>query len=449
MADDSLQPILDRLEGVEARDYSDVFQYPADISTRKLRARYDRGDVVRALIDARPDATWAGQSTLLLDGEPSEELARIARTHRLWQAWFRADLMAEITGYSVILIPGANLHEPPTAEEARTNRLAVYGGDGIDWEDDQVGEDLRPLWYNLSASRDSQGRLVGKGRVHGSRCVHVADGRYSQSLLTGNPRLIAAYNRCLDFDKSVGGGAEGFFRSALPQYLLGYDPQKSKAESKTIAQQLWRFATGKLRALRTTAVKFERMAPTPVDFEKPGDFLLKVLAVTFRVPLTEVTNEALVAHSASTARRAWTERIDERRTDHAEPDIVAPSLVQFLSALNGAGGEWTPEDAARISVGWTDREQPTDAYLTAQTTAILASVREAVVDPGYALELLPEAWFGPVDDRIGADEGLPPASDFDPDGGGGEGEPEPEPEPGDGDGDDEPPGDGDPEGDGE
>ena len=334
------------------RDFGDTFGYDANVLPVMLRKRYDRGDIVRALVDARPDATWSGRNELLLDGEESPELDRIARRYRLWLAFQRADLAQEITGYSVIVLPGRDLEAPPVPAEAEESRLAVWGADDITWDANDIGPDGRPTRYTLAASGRQE-------RIDASRCLHVADPRYSKSLLVGLPRLVSAWNRIADWERTVGGGAMGYEEAARPGFHLGFEEPPTDGQLKKIYARLKQFVAGRVRSMATTALDFQRIAPDPPDFSANGDFMVKVLATAFRVPLTEVTNEALVAHSATTARQSWHDRIDERRYDWIEPDIVAEGVAWFESIRSGMGGARTYEDTARIGVRWAPWNEPT------------------------------------------------------------------------------------------
>ena len=270
-ANDATESFCERMleRSRETLDIDSEFRYDGHVTPEQLRQRYDRGDIVRALVDARPDATWSGDHRLTLDGRPSALLNEIARRYRLWNAFFRADLMADITGYSVIVLPGTDTEQPPTAQEAETFRLAVYGAEKITFDNADVAADGMPTRY----------RLAGSLRyINGLRCLHVVDGRYSTSTLVGNPRIISAWNRIADWQKTVGGGAEAFMQGALPKYHLSYDKMPSAQEREGVRSRMKRFILGRLRWLATSSQTIEQISPTPVDYAMNGEFGMMVLA---------------------------------------------------------------------------------------------------------------------------------------------------------------------------
>ena len=342
---DQVAQFLGQMAGARSSDLDDAFGYPlAKPTPQALRQVYDRGDIVRALTDARPDASWAGRNQLTLDDQPSEELQQFARQYDLWTAFFRADLMAEITGYSVVVMPGRTLAAPPTAEEA-TLPLSVYGADDIAWDEtDVLGY---PLFYILHADEENL--------INPLRCVHVADSRYSKSALVGNSRLISAWNAIINWKKFTGGGAEAAYQSLIPQWHADLTQPGATSGSTAFQQfseRIKRFSRGRNRALTTQFATIERFAPDAPDISANAEFMLTTLSAAFRVPLSEVTGEALVAHSAQTNLTTWMHRINERRFRFCEPVIVARVMAWMRSVLDGNGGKYEPSEEPRYGVLW-------------------------------------------------------------------------------------------------
>ena len=347
---------LGQMAGATTHDLDKAFGYDyRSPFPRALRQVYDRGDVVRALVDARPDASWSGRNLLTLDGDPSDDLQVFAREHGLWTTFFRADLMAEITGYSVIVLPGQDLAQPPTADEGMLP-LAVYGADDITWDMDHVDILGYPAAYTLFGDDEN---LVNPARV-----VHVADIRYSKHQLIGNSRLISAWNAIVNWKKITGGGSEAAYQSLIPQWhadLTGVGSSPGETRFQQFRESVKKFVTGRYRTLTTSGAQIERFAPDAPDISANGDFLLKVLAAAFRVPLSEVTGEALVAHSAATNLTTWITRINERRFRFCEPVVVARVMAWLMSVLDGHGGAHTQAEEARYGVLWEGIMDATEA----------------------------------------------------------------------------------------
>ena len=358
---DQVAAFLGQMAGAHQQDLDRAFGYDyRSPFPRALRRAYDRGDVVRALTDARPDASWAGRNQLTLDGEPSEELHQFAREHDLWTVFFRADLMAEITGYAVVVMPGRNLAAAPTAAEAMLP-LAVYGADDITWDMEETDILGYPAAYSLFGDDENM--------VNPARCVHVADARYSKHPLVGNSRLISAWNQIVNWKKFTGGGAEAAHQSLIPQWhadLTGSGSTPGESRFQKIKDGIKQFSMGRFRTLTTSNATIERFAPDVPDISANAEFMLTVLSAAFRVPLSEVTGEALVAHSAATNLTTWMGRINERRFRFCEPVIVARVMAWLRSVLDGNGGVYPPSEEARFGVLWESLMEDTQSEDTGE-----------------------------------------------------------------------------------
>lgn len=349
------QNILQDLQrDLESRmDFATVFGWDDLVTARMLRERYDRGDVIGALVNARPNATWGGEHDLLIDGRESPELEALADAFNLWDIWAKLDLAQDITRGAVAVIPGEG--DQPTPEEAE-GRIAVYGLDDISWDPSgNFYPDGRPEFYRLNPSQN-RGGAVTQRQVNGLRCFHFADTRYSKYTLESNPALSRNWNMTDAWIKvAVGGGPEAYQRGAMPQIAVTYPEGKPprEEERKTLRERLIRYALGKLRAIETVGTKIERQAPQPVDFANNGDFLLKAMAVAWRVPLSIVVGEASVLDGATVNLIDWHERIDEER-EFVARNLIAPYLAWWEGVRMGLGGVIDPMAASRVSVDWQE-----------------------------------------------------------------------------------------------
>jgi len=329
----------------ERKKLDESLGYDDEVKPEDMRREYNRGGLVSSLVEARPDSTWNGESILTRDGAPSDELNDLARRYRLWTTMTQADLQAEITGYSVVVLTGPNLRARPAPVEARTMPLKVWGADRITWNESDLGPDGRPAVYQLNG-------VGNQTEVNADRCLHFADTRYSESILVGNPRLRRNWNLICDAKKAIGGGAEAFLQAVKPQYSANYtDIAPTEAELKADEERIEDFIEGRKRFVQAGIAELQRVAPVPVDFSANGQFMLMALAAAFRVPLSDFSGEALVSHSASTNLLSWHGRINERRW-YIERELISPLVVWFESVLAGRGGNRGYEDEARIGVEW-------------------------------------------------------------------------------------------------
>jgi len=319
------------------RDVYKALGYNRNISVQQLRYRYERGGIAKALVDIRPETTWSGRNELTVDGNPSEELNITARNLRLWRIMFRADLFAEITGYSGILILGGPLSSPPSY----VGGLAVWGADRL--KINRIDEEGRPALYDLRLP-NGQSEVV-----HGDRVIHIADA-YLDSNLIGLPRLVPIWNRLDDLDKVLGAGSEGFWRGAFPGLHFNYEGEGDLSDDqlKQLREQADEYEHDARRSLRTSDVTVTQLLTDVVDFSAQTEALVAQVAATCRVP-QRVLMGSERAHLASTQDRIeWYERINERRYEYVEPDVVARTVARLIEIELGREVE-----AWRIGVQWS------------------------------------------------------------------------------------------------
>lgn len=339
------------------RNVAQALGWSRIVTPPQLRERYERNGVAGAIVDARPETTWAGENSFTYGQRNSEgnrpvsaELDSTAETLDLWTIIFQADLNAEITGASGVVITGGTLSAPPVEVPSNPDGIAVWGLDNLKVKRDDP-ETGQPLMYELWA------RGIGKGRpqdVHPRRVVHVADKRYSTSSLYGLPRLLRSWNTLDAYDKVAGGGPEGFWRGAFPGVHFDRDPRmvnaspEQKEEDKKQAEE---YIHDGRRDIRTFGTKVSQLAPQVVDFANPVGAMLLILATENRIPLTLLTGEAHGHYVSTTNRSEFYERIDERRRQYAVRRIAAPIMARILSIETGVddsqiipeiGVEWAP-----------------------------------------------------------------------------------------------------------
>ena len=331
--------------GAGRRNIGHTLGWPRIVTPPQLQDKYSRNGIAGAIVDARPETTWAGENSFTYgqrrrrrgDEEPPPESAELNDTAEnldLWTIIFQADLQAEITGFSGVVITGGDLAAPPTSIPEDQNGIAVWGQDRlkIKKHDPVSGvPELYELWT----------RGAGKGipqDVHPRRVVHVSDKRYTTSLYYGRPRLLRSWNTLIGFEKVSGAGPESFWRGAFPGLHFDRDPKmvaatpEQKEEDKKQAEE---YTDDARRDIRTFGTKVNQLAPQVVDFSNPVSTMLLIVSTENRIPLTHFTGEAHGNYTSTTNRSEFYERNDERRRQYAVKRIAAPIMARILSIETG------------------------------------------------------------------------------------------------------------------
>lgn len=217
------------------RDYYSSLGYSDLLTPTDYRERYEREGMARRVVRVFPESTWAGGAALIEDQDPDvttdfeREFATMAERLSLWPRFMRADVLAGIGRFGVLVIgaPG-DIEEPLPQLDGPDDimYLQPYSEEsvqGIEFVDDH--EDPRfgqPLSYQISIGNPEfisggtqQVARTQTKKVHWTRTIHFADNLLDNEVY-GEPRLRPVWNYLDDLLKVVGGGAEAAWKRADP-----------------------------------------------------------------------------------------------------------------------------------------------------------------------------------------------------------------------------------------
>lgn len=314
------------------------------------------------------------------ENQLKKSFLEIARRTRLWHYVQRADKLAGVGKYSVLLlgfddVTGAEGLSQPVQGANDLLYVQAYGESQVsilefvnDPRDEAFG---LPQRYQLRmVDSVSNGRLIN---VHRSRIVHVAD-CLMDSEVEGVPILERVYNRLLDIEKIVGGSAEMFWLSARHGLHIDVDPaiRLSADTTNAMSQEIEDYLNGVQRVLRTRGTKVNPLGSDAVDPSGAFGVVMNAIAVTTGVPVKILLGAELGSAASEQDRTNWATRIEERRKVYAEPVILDQLIQKCIDAgvLPDMGWEWGWPDAFPMS--------PLErAQTSAQQAAAAASLASA------------------------------------------------------------------------
>lgn len=346
------------------RDLFEALGYDRTIDPTKYRDRFARNGVAGRVVEIKPQSTWRGGGELVEDEDPETvtdfEMAWTELDNRLkvWNILERADTLAGLGRYAVVLIgaPGALDQQVTRATLNEIYFLAPFAEDDapiIEYETNIHNERFgQATYYNLKRIRSnvvpSGTALASGGRVHWSRCLHVADGLLDD-IVYGTPRLERVWNLLDDLEKVTGGGAEAYWMRADRgmQFDLDKEMDISEEEKKKMRDQIEEFTHELRRFLTTRGVTVNELGSEVSDFKTSADAIIDQIAAAISVP-QRILMGAEAGHLASTQdQENWAQRIRDRRRQYAEPLIVRP----FADRLIKWGALPTPK---QYRVNWLE-----------------------------------------------------------------------------------------------
>lgn len=452
---------ISRMAGVQYGGLRDIFATAGYVAQGKVTFEhywglYRRGDIAGRIVDMAPRSTWRTPPAIKEADQTNEgteftqAFGAMADRLRLWQYFKRADTLAGIGRYAVMLIgvKGA------TAEQLKTPLISVPNGDAIayiavydeqhaqiqEWETDpghpRYGQ---PKLYKLDTSAESIGGTKSNSSlvVHASRLIHVAEDLLENEVF-GRPRLERVLNRLYDLDKVAASTAEAYWQqvSRILQAKVDKDVEVSDTQLKAIDEKLGEMIHDLRRQFSGQGVELQWLDSKTPDVSQVGDFYFSLIAGASSIPKRILFGSEMGELASSQDQENWAGQINERQEHFAEPMV----LRAFVDRLIGIKALPVPKQKKYL-VEWpslfeaSDKEQAETSKIVADTAAALTPVGGnplalVEIDEEGVVSLIQRAKDDPMPEYL---EGALPDGDDDdedddqPEAGGGDGRSEPPP----------------------
>ena len=405
------------------RDLYEVLGYDRDITNKQYRDRYARGGITKRIVEALPKATWRGGPEIVEDEDPTTKtafelaFAALATRLKIWSVLLRADILAGLSNYSVILIGGPDSYnlELPKGHGDPKEILFLSpftGGGGPGMQQGQtsganyVDATIQSFETDTSSSRfglptayllrrlDVSSPELQKP-VHWSRVLHIAEGCLDNEVY-GIPTLENVWNLLDDLDKVTGGGAEAFWLRANQglHMMVDKDAALSVEEKAALTTQAEEYQHQLRRIIQTRKVDVAPLGSDTANFSGPADTILTQISGSKGIPKRILTGSEMGELASSQDRDNWKDQINGRQTGYAEQYMIRP-LVDRLIAYG-----YLPVPTTAYQVRWghietlTEQEKADGATKWATTNKTQGSdvfTNDEIRDKWYGMEpLTPE-----------------------------------------------------------
>lgn len=395
------------------RDTYEIFGYLRTLGPKDYRDRYARGGIAKRIVEALPNATWRGGVQLVESEDPKKKTKfekdwiYLVEKHHIIPTLRRADILAGLSTYSVILIGAAgNLDQELPKGRGPDSLLYLTpftggGGPGVrqtvnmagaeyvdatikEYEQDVANPRFGlPTFYQLR--RDSVSKSL-QVPVHWSRIIHVVEGALDNEIF-GPPTLEACWNLLDDLDKVTGGGAEAFFLRVNRGLQLDIDKDMtlSKDAKDELTANVEKYEHGILRMLRTRGVTVNDLGSDVANFTGPVDAIITQIAGTKSIPKRILTGSEMGEMASSQDRDNWKDQVDGRRTQHAGPGILqqlADRLIEYNYVTKPTS----------YNVRWPDEQQLTENE-RAEGALKWAQINNSQGTPVFLTEEIRDKWY--------------------------------------------------------
>lgn len=342
------------------RDLFKALGYKRDLTLEDYRERFERNGIAARVVDALPKATWRNGASIIEDEDPEsstkfeEEWETFEERLNVWSVLMRADILAGLGRYSVVLIgaPG-EMHEPIEKLKSLDEiaYLSPYSErdtpvESIDEKENSPRFGMPDFYTFKRLTAITVGKAKGalEKKVHHSRVLHIADGVLDE-LIYGLPRMKNVWNYCDDLEKVSGSGSEAYWLRVHPGTQFNIDPEveMNPAQLEELKDQVDEYTHQMRRVLRTRGVEINQLGSDVSPFSAQVDSILSLISGSTGIPKRILVGSEM-GHLASTQdRNNWHERIEDRRTEFADPWIIRPLIDRFLE-----WGAMTPADSYEV-----------------------------------------------------------------------------------------------------
>lgn len=424
------------------RNYNVDFGYPLKVSVQDMRNLYKRDPIAVRIIRAFPAATWEEQP-VIRDGDGDSEEQKLAdgnknpsyspfvasvnefmRATNSLRYLERVDRLSGIGRFGILVMgfqDGQKLNSPRGNRKAKLLYLQAWGEPNVEilrYDADQTSPRYgMPLMYRVTPGKDDEeGRAPRQGsyEVHYSRVLHVSE-FLDDSEVLGAPRLEAVYNSLLDLEKTLGAGAEAFYRLSNPglAFTADADAKIDPTQLADMKEQVEEFENQMRRVLALQGVTPHTLGSNNAkpDPAPEVDKLLDIISGGTGIPKRLLIGSERGELASSQDADSWASRIDERQNNYAGPAILLP----FVQAMVDTGNVQAPKDA--MSCVWPDsgalspKDQAEVGRIRAEALAKYAASPNAeiiVPMPEFRrdfLQLPPESEYEPSEELDDLPEG--------------------------------------------
>lgn len=346
------------------QDTYDVFNYDRnpdieDYYASFLRSRYG-GPVVEVPAETAwrdpPEITDDAETDAETDTEFEQALAELVSAHRLWNYGKRADVLAGIGEYGVLVLELDDINGPDGFQKKASSASNLTGLrpfsqqsiEDIDTGNPGSGRWGEPVSYTLDLEdEDDTGVLVDDNtgpsqmEVHHTRVIHVPSDGLLDDEVRGQPRQEGVWNTLTDIEKTLGSAAEVAYRASAWGLSINIDKDATLDNPEEFREHTQRWYHGLEPMLRLQGAEAESLGGEDIDPAPIVDPNIEALAARTGIPQKVLRGNESGEVAGSQDLQEFYGKIQERREQFVTPMIVRAlidRLVELGVLPSAAGG---------------------------------------------------------------------------------------------------------------
>lgn len=340
------------------RDLYESFGYTRTVTYQQALAKYIRQGIASRVVNAPAMALWSRPPAILQDG--NEVKIAQASNVNLWDAIMRADILAGIGEYSVLVIgfegEDEDLTQPLNVKQG-AELIYAQPYDFASCQIAKLNQDIRhpnymkPELYRIkpeNLSSTSMMQSITSFDVHYSRVIHFAENTLVNEIF-GIPRLLKVWNDLEDLSKVSGGSSECFWLAGNRGLQIDVDKemQLDTEDELALQEEVNQYVDGISRILKTRGVKINNLGSDIPDPKENFSMLISLISGTTGIPKRLLIGSEAGQLASDQDRINWAERIRERQILFGE-NIA---MNQLIYRMKNAG---VIAETAQITYNWPD-----------------------------------------------------------------------------------------------
>ena len=358
-------------------DYYEIFDWDPNPSTRDFYALALRNPYAYAVTFLPSSTSWRNPPKIVDDAEPDgaavvdadqtqfeEDVEELAREQDLWDYCKRADKLAGIGDFGVLVMVFDDVQQDDVDDEAGMlsedtfadpvdgaeqlvdlrpfSRLSVQniklggpgsgrGGEPVEYEIDLRDENDEEFDVRRTGDLETSHGGPKTLRVHHSRVIHI----HSETLLDDEMRGIArqqpVYNNLIDIEKALGSAGELAYRASAWGININIDKDYQLEDDNALTEHLHRWQVGLENVLRTHgADEVQNLGGEEIDPSNIIDPNIEAICAYLGIPQSVLKGNETGERATSEDLVEWYGKIQERRQEFVTPTIVRELIDRLI-----------------------------------------------------------------------------------------------------------------------
>lgn len=334
------------------RDLVEVGGYPQSLDPENFEALRQRDGIASRVVNMPAETTWRAVPEVSepnkADGtEFTGQVTDLAKRLRLWNRFERADKMARVGRYAILLIGTPDGDDQNLKNEMRRLRgpkdvlfVQPYRerhAEVATWVEDPNNPRFgQPFTYRVNLAGEVSSfrakRTLGKAEIHWSRVIHIAEGLLDDDVFGESP-LQAIFNDFHDLQKIKTSTAEAFWQRVDGILQAIVDPEMQGVDEgffRDLDKDLQKLYHDLKRTFYGQGVELSRLSESEPDPQSAADLYMTLIAAGAGIPKRMLFGSETGERSSTEDQKTYLGSIASRQAQYAEPVILRPFIDRLI-----------------------------------------------------------------------------------------------------------------------